>query len=502
MATDHREPARSLIRERRRAGWWIAGAALTSVLLRLPSLRAPLNVDEAGALTVARSWAAGHRLYVDTFVDRPQGVVVAFQRWDDLFGPSTAAVRSLAVVAGLAVVLGAAVVARAVSGRWAAGAVAAWLVAVISSSAAIEGHAANGELLAGAATVPAAAIGALVAARRLPPPWLVAAGSLAAAGVTVKQSGFDVLAALTLWIVVAAWQRWRTPREAAAMAGWLALGAGAVLAAAVAHGASLGWDGYAYALYGFRLHARSAVAGPQGGRMALTLLVALPLLGPAVVLGARHLRALDRPLAARLRPEHALLLLWAAVAAVGFVAGGNYHRHYWIQLAFPVATAAAVALTAGPPRTEQQLVRTTALALALPLAISLALIARPSWERDPRADADAAIAQWYRQHRTSSTDDLLPVCASATWYVEARQIPRTPYLWVDHVRSGRGGTDGLVRLLDGPDRPTYLAMHHPAERCDPSGSLPRTIARHYRPVATVDGVDILQAVEGAGDEGP
>ena len=479
--------------ERRRSLGWIGGALAASVVLRLPYLRAPLTVDEAGALVVARSWAAGQRLYIDAFVDRPQGVTVAFQRWDAWFGPSPTAVRALAILAGLSAVLGTAVAARAASGRWTAGAVAAWVVAAVSSSAAIEGHAANGELLAGAATVPAAAIGVLVASRRIAAPWLVLAGALAAIGLTVKQSGFDVLAALALWIVLAAWRGWRTRREAAALAAWLAVGAGAVLGITAWHGATLGWDAYAYALYGFRLHARSAVAGPQGGRMVVTLLVALPLVGPALLLAARRLRTLDRPLLARIRPEHAVIVLWAAIATLGFFAGGNYHRHYWIQLTFPIAAASGIALTAGPRQTERTLIRTTALAVALPLAISAVLIARPSLERDSRLAADAAIARWYREHRPSPEADLLPLCASVTLYLDAGLLPRTPYLWVDHVRSGRGSIPGLVALLDAPDRPTYLAMHDPARRCDPTGRLERAIARHYRPVTTIDGVDVLQA---------
>lgn len=479
--------------DRRRFGWWIAGAAVASVLLRLPYLRAPLSVDEAGALTVARSWGAGQRLYVDTFIDRPQGLVVAFQRWDAAFGPGTSAVRALGILAGLASVLGCAVVARATSGRWSAAASAAWIVAVVSSSAAIEGYATNGELLAGAATVPAMALGALVVARRLPPPWLVVAGALAATGITVKQSAFDVLATLGVWVVVAAWRRWRRPAEAAAMAAWLILGAGVVLGVAAWHGASLGWRAYSYALYGLRVHARSAVAGPQGGRMVITLLIVLPLLGPAVVLAGRRLRALAVPLAPRLRPEHVLLLLWTGIAAAGFFAGGNYHRHYWIQLAFPVATTAAVALTAGPGLTERQVVRTTALALVVPLAISLALIVHPAWERDPRVGADASIARWYRAHRTTPSDDLLPLCASVTWYLDAGQLPRVPYLWVDHVRSAHGALPQLLALIEGSDRPTYLAMHQPASRCDPTGRLGRAIAQHYRLAATVEGVDVLKA---------
>lgn len=482
--------------ERRRATGWIAGAAALSVALRLPALRTPLSVDEAGALTVARSWAAGQRLYVDTFIDRPQGVVALFQRWDALTGGSPAAVRTLAVIAGVAVVLGAAVAVRAASGRWSAAAVAAWLVAVVTSSAAIEGATANGELLAATATVPAMAVGALVAVRRLPPPWLLAAGALAAAGITVKQSAFDVLVALGAWVVVAVWRRWRTPREGVVLLAWLALGAGAVIGIAVWHATTLGWDAYAYALYGFRVHARSAVAGPQGGRMVLTFAVALPLMGPAVILAGRRLRFVPRPWLARVRPGHAVVLLWTVVSTAGFFAGGNYHRHYWIQLAIPVAGAAAIALTAGPPQTERQLVRTTAIALALPAVISVALVARPTWERDPRVDADAAIARWYQEHRAPG-DDLLPLCASVTWYPEAGQLPRTPYLWVDHVRFARKGVDGLLDLLSGDDPPRFISLHQPLDRCDASGRLARAVARRYERVATVNGVAVLERREGS-----
>lgn len=477
--------------DRARAVRWVAGAVAVSIALRLAYLRRPLSVDEAGALVVARGWGHGRQLYVDLFIDRPQGVVALVQRWDDWFGPSPGAIRILAIVAGVLVVLGSAGAARAASGRWSAAAVAAWIVAVVSASPAIEGYAANGELLAGAVTVPAAGLVALVVARRIPAPWLVAAGALAATGVTVKQSGFDVLAATGAWIVLAGALRWRGRREAAAMAGWLALGAVPVLAAAVVHGASLGWDAWVYAQYGFRAGARSAIAGAQGGRLLVTSLVVIPLLGPAVVLAARRVGHLPRPLVRLVRPEHAFVLLWCAASLAAFLAGGNYHRHYWVQLAFPVAVAAGIGLTVGGPQTERQLVRRTAAALALPVIISLVLVAVPSIERDPRVDADRAIATWFRSQSTPG-DDLLPLCASVTWFADTGQEPPAPYLWVDHVRYGRGGVDGLVRLLDGPERPTYLALHQPLRRCDPDGRLADVVDQRYRRVATVDGVAILE----------
>ena len=478
----------ALTAPRRSWRWPVALAAATSVALRLRFLATPLGVDEAGAVAVARGWGDGAHLYVDLFIDRPQGMLLAFQGWMALFGHSAASLRLLAATAGVVVVLAAAVAARAIGGSDRAGVAAAWLVAIVSSSAAIEGYAANGELLAGACTVPAFAVGALVVCRRLRPPWMVAAGLLAGAGLAVKQSGFDVALALGLWLLLAAWQRWRTGREVAALLGWLVLGVGAAVAALAVHGASLGWDAYTYAMWGFRIHARSLVAGAQPRRFAITLLVAAPLIGPMLVVGALRLRIL-RPLAGRWRPEHALVLLWVAVAVTGFGAGGNYHRHYWIQLTFPLAVAAAIAMAA---RTAD-LTRPLVASLAVPLAISLVLIAAPRLERDPRVDRDRALAAWYLDHRASPNDDLLPLCASVTFFTDADRTPVYPYLWVDHVRSARGARARLIDLLDGPDRPTYLALHQRPEVCDPSGRLAATLRRGYQQVAVVDGVPVLEA---------
>lgn len=478
-----------------RYGWWVATAAAAATALRMPFLRAPLSVDEAGALVVARAWGNGRGLYTDVFIDRPQGVIALFQRWDVLTGGHLAAVRVLAIVAGIATVVGAATVARALSGSWRAGAAAAWLVAVLAASAAIEGYAANGELLAGACTVPAMAVGALVVVRRIPAPWMVAAGALAATGLTIKQSGFDALVALGAWIAVAGVLGWHDRRRAAALAGWLALGAGSVLAITAVHGASLGWDAYAYAMWGFRSHARSAVAGAQVRRMGITLLVALPLFAPAALVAVHRLRRSPVPLRDRIRPEHVLVLLWAAAATGAFAIGGNFHRHYWIQLTFPFAVLVGLALATGPPPApgpDRDLARRLVAALALPLAISLVLIASPGIERDHRVDADQQLARWVQTHGRPG-DQLLPLCASVTYYADTDAEPVYPYLWVDHVRYGRGGTARLVALLEGADRPTYVALHQRPSRCDPSGQVQRALDQGYERVATVDGVPVLRA---------
>lgn len=490
--------------DRRRFWRWVAAAAATSAALRARFLATPLSADEAGALVAARSWAHGGRLYTDVFIDRPQGVIAAFGRWDAWVGGSPSSVRVLAIVAGISTVIGAALIARAVGRSWRDGAAAAWLVAVISSSAAIEGYAANGELLAGGFTVAAMAMATLVVARRLAPGWMVAAGLAAGTGATIKQSGLDVALAITAWLVIAAWRRWRPPRQVLVLLAAFALGAAVPVTIAAIHGASLGWSAYTYALFGFRAHARSALVGGQWHRLGLTTLVAAALLAPAISVAVGRTRADAQGWGRWRRPEEALVVAWLGAASLGFVTGGNYHRHYWIQLTFPICVLVALALARpstadgvdvdGADLSGHDLRATLARVLALPLVISLVLIAAPGLERDRRIGIDAGLAAWVQDQSGDPRPDLLPLCGSVTYYVAADALPRYRYLWVDHVRSARGATHLLVDLLDDPDRPVFVAEHQPVERCDPSGRVQAALDRHYRPVAEIDGIVVLRAV--------
>jgi hypothetical protein len=405
-------------------------------------------------------------------------------------------------------VLGAAATARAVADSWVAGAIAAWLAAIIGASPAIEGYSANGELLAAAWSVPAVALAATALSR--PPgsrawPALVGAGALSGLALSMKQSGYDGVAAIGFWLVLAAVRGWRPRRRVAGELAALVAGLGAVVGAFAAHGATLGWSAYRYALFGFRLHARSAVAGMQWGRLGLTTLVAIPLVGVAAVAAIRARRErTDATGGDRSRPPVARLAdLWLATAAIAFLTGGNHHRHYWMGVVFPFAAWAGIALAGdrrlaavarGESPSSAPLRRVIAAGVALPLAISLVLVAAPGLERDPRIDADVAIARWWRDHGGDAAHPLLPVCASAGFYAAAAEVPPYPYLWVDHVRYAHHAVDDLVAYLSGTDAPTFVARYQPVDRCDPSGRVAAVLARRYRAVAEVADVPVLALV--------
>ncbi|MFN8018117.1 MAG: hypothetical protein U0P45_08340 [Acidimicrobiales bacterium] len=435
------------------SGRSIVLAVVAGTVLRLPWLARPLSSDEAGALVAARVWASGGRLYTDLFIDRPQGFLLPYLLADAVGSHRAATVRAIALLAGAITVLAAAAVARAASGRPAPAEAAAWLAAVIGASGAIEGYAANGELLAAACAVPAMAIAVAVAAGRRGDRWLVLAGVLAGSAATVKQSGADAALAVVAWLALAAWRRWAPPRRTAARAGWFAAGLAIPLVAAALHGATLGWDRYAYALVVFRLHARSAVAGAQLPRFGATLLIATVLFAVPTWFAVRRARQHPVPLRERIRPPHALVLCWLGAASLAFAVGGNYHRHYWVQVAFPLGVAVALGLGAASapdaaPPSPAEVRPVLARALALPLAVTLLLVAVPGLERDPRVDRDAAVAAWVRAHRPMGSRELLPLCAEVTYQARTGQRPRFPYVWVDHVRAADGARRQLAALLD------------------------------------------------------
>ena len=183
---------------------WTAIAALVSVVLRVRFLFAPLTADEGGGLAIARAWAHGRRLYIDVWIDRPQGVLLLTRGWDALFAHHPSSLRGLAILSGIAAVCGSAAIARAISGQAVAGLIAAWMVAVVSASPTIEGFTANGELLAAGFSVSALAVAATVLRQRKSfgsraAGSMLVAGLLAGGAISIKQSGFDPWLAKESW---------------------------------------------------------------------------------------------------------------------------------------------------------------------------------------------------------------------------------------------------------------------------------------------------------------
>lgn len=477
----------------------VVASIIISIALRARFISTPLSSDEGGYLAVARAWASGQRLYTDTWVDRPQGLLVLFRIWDDLTGGSPAAIRVLAILFGCIAVAGVAYTVFAIAGPRAAG-LASLLVAVASANARIEGFIANGELLAGGAAAAGVATACAYLFRSRGQSWLFVSGVLAGCAMSFKQSGFDGFFAVMLCLVAGGLtgeRRWRQVlRECSVCVAGLA----SVLAALFLHGMLLGFGRWWYALAGYRLGGINATSRADWHRLGITSLIAAPTILPLAAAAAAGLVTwLAR--SRRITRSAVLLPAWICFAGLGFLTGGLFHRHYWVTLTFPVAAAAAVAMAKINGRL---LVAVTSLVVipSLISTVQVIVLGRSAVavqaNDDPRLSANERIGDWYIQHRTPGST-LYAMCASAGLYSNADAIPPYPYLWFDGVVYAKGAQDQLVRLFAGDDPPTFVAEYQEARACNPSGQVEVLLKERYTTRATVDGVTILMLRDSAGE---
>lgn len=471
----------------------VIGAILFSVALRARFITTPLSSDEGGYLAVARAWASGKALYTEAWVDRPQGLLVLFRVWDDLTGGSAESIRVMAIVFGCLAIVAVAYTVFAIAGPR-AGTIAAFLVAVASANARIEGFIANGELLAGAVAAAGVAAACAYMFRGRGLFWLFVSGALAGCAMSLKQSGFDGFVAVMVCLVaggVTRERRWReVVRECTVcFAGWAS-----VIAALVLHGIILGFSAWWYAMAGYRIGGLNA-SNADWHRFGITSQLAAPTLLPlaaAAVIGAIAWLASH----SRMNRAAVLLPAWMFLSIVGFLTGGLFHRHYWVTLTFPFAAAAATAI--GKIKAHVAVAVASATLVVIPSLISTArviVVDRISVsilaDNDPRLVVDEQVARWYADNRTPGST-LYALCASAALYADADAIPPYPYLWLDGVEHGRGAQDQLVQLFAGDHPPTFVAEYQPVQTCNPSGEVGALLYNRYTQVGDVDGAFIYR----------
>jgi hypothetical protein len=317
--------------------------------------------------------------------------------------------------------------------------VAAFLVAVASANARIEGFIANGELLAGgvAAVGVAAACVYLFIGRGQS--WLFAAGLLAGCAISLKQSGFEGFLAVMVCLVVGGVTGERRWRQVLHECFVCAAGLASVMAVLLIHGVVLGFSQWWYAVAGYRLSGINASSRADWHRFRVTSVTAAPTILPLMVVAAAGL-AVWLARSRRLTRSTVLIPAWVCFASLAFLTGGLFHRHYWVTLTLPLAAAAAVAMR----RIKGRLLIAGALVVAIPSVISTAQVIVLDRNEvavvangDPRSPINERVAAWYKEHRTPGSS-LYVMCASAALYAVADAIPPYRYLWYDGVLNGKG----------------------------------------------------------------
>ena len=481
----------------RRTWMVIAVAAMASVLMRLRMLWSPVSVDEGGYLAIARSWAHGRVLYRDVFVDRPQGLLVLFRVWDWLSAGSTGSIRIMAMLFGVLLVVSTGIVVREVAGDVAAR-FAAMICAVVSAAPILEGYAANTELLSGAMSAAGLAVGVLAFSKHRPHLWFFASGLLAGVALSLKQSGFDGVLSLLVWLTLGV--VFCAARREAALKGIAALVVGlmTILGALMLHGALTGWSRWWSAVAGYRLKTQSAFTGADWPNLVATAPYAAVVLGTSAflaVLGAGTVtRGLRRRVAASLTPGSVVLVVWLVSATMAFLIGGGFWRHYWLLLAAPFSALAGVGLAQLPRLRYVMLAATLLPCLAITAWVYAGDPAHLSLRaaHDHHAVVDELVAKWFNAHRQPG-QNMYVLCASAGVYADAHQDPGYPYLWLIEVHRGTNAQNRLVGYLGDPARgPHFIAEYQRPSTCDSSGRVDQILRHSYRPVAVVGNVTMFE----------
>ena len=446
--------------------------AAAAFVLRLPFLHAPLTSDEGGYAEIARLWARGAALYRGDWIDRPQGLVLAFRGLLAVGATTTVDLRLAAAGAGAVLallVLAIGVRTLGLRPGFAAGAFAA----VAAASPWIEGFTLAGELLAAVAAAAAIAV-LLYAERHLPA--VLAAGVLAGCALMVKQSAFDAAGA---GIVVLALGR---DRRALTEAAVFALGVAAPVVAGVAASGDAG--AWYDAVVGYGAHA-SLIDQPLGSRLS-GLAGALPrlalALGPAIALAVVGWRR-----------SHPLVRAWTVCAVLGVCAGGAFHAHYFLELVAPCSLLAA----AGVARAGRLGVRVALAAAAVVVVAAVPLWfrsgtaqARWLWPNERHLLADPAVARYIRAH-TPPSASVYVVWAAADLYYLADRRPALRYLWLRNVETVAGALGEVDRLL-ARRTPAFVVVAQPPETVDRSGRTAALLRANYRLATTIEGVAVLE----------
>jgi hypothetical protein len=472
---------RNRLRVQVSARWAPALAAVVAALLALATRVAfwgtPLTADEGGYAQIARLWDSGVALYGGAWVDRPQGLLLVYRGLLELGGGSTESLRIVAAAVSMLMVVATVVVAVRICGTLEAIA-AGLLLATFAASPFIEAFTLSGELLAAfPAVLSLLAFTVYLQRRRVA--WLAVAGLLTGCAVMIKQSAFDAgLAALAFLLL--------TERKRALSVSIFVLMALVPVVIAASTAPTHDWWN---AVVAYRAEGDSLLTGSPLHRFEL--------FADSLPAAAKGLGVLALLAAIGWRSSPLLVRLWLGAAIVGVLGGGNFHTHYYVQLAAPLSILAAVGVV-------QLLVERRRIATAVCGAAALVTVAltaplwfasgpaqaRAIWPKDGRLVHSEAVAAYVKAH-TKPNERILVLWAGADVYYLADRRPALPYLWYRNVESIDGALASVQWLL-AVRLPALVVLAQAPDTIDPSGETERILRQKYRFAMFVEGIPILE----------
>ena len=175
--------------------------------------------------------------------------------------------------------------------------------------------------------------------------------------------------------------------------------------------------------------------------------------------------------------------------------GGNFHAHYYIQLAPPLAVLAGFGVAALWERAGQVAwaacggTAAASLAIAAPIwFVSGAAQARAIWPHDPHLVQDGKVARYLRHH-TRPTQTVYVLWAAADLYYLADRAPSFGYLWYRNVQAIPGALPKAEAMI-AARRPALIVAVQPPWAMDKSGQTGRILRAEYKLTKVVAGVPV------------
>jgi hypothetical protein len=306
--------------------------------------------------------------------------------------------------------------------------------------------------------------------RRRSPWWVASAGLLCGAAVMVKQSALDAAIAIGVYLVLR--REWKALGILVAAAA-LPVVAG-VLSAASVHD---WWE----AVVAYRGQGDSLATGSVGARFhqfwQTAPQAALALVPLALLAVVGFTRA---PL---------LVRLWLVGAAVGVLGGGNFHAHYYVQLAAPLAALGAFGVARlGMPALA------AVVAIAVLSTAFLALQSRDTqtrvvWRHDPHLRVDGDVVPLI-QRSVPPGKPIAVVWGDASLYFLANRPPAVRSLWYRNAQAIRGAAARDIEAVR-KGVPLVVALA-PALRAYPE--LREVLHCEYRPVRVTGPLHVFRFV--------
>src|SRR6266542_1490842 len=191
-----------------------------------------------------------------------------------------------------------------------------------------------------------------------------------------------------------------------------------------------------------------------------------------------------------------LARLWLGAALLGVLGGGNFHPHYYLQLAPPLSLLAGIGIGRLIVRPQRALAAACCAAAAAAVGLTVPLWfargtaqARTIWSHDPHLVDDGELAAYVRAH-TEPGQRILVIWAAADIYELADRPPAEPFLWIRNLQALPQARAAARRALVERKPALVLDVQRP-EAVDSSGATSRILRRDYRRVTQIDGTPIL-----------